>query len=76
MPKLEGIFPEYKISDIDDASTPQYFGYVDKNGQWYIMEMTSTTVRYAQGIKDYVANWNDRVYLVYDYFNNIRWLSK
>ena len=61
----------YKISDIDESGTTAYYGYLDKNGNWYIMEVTGTTVRYFKGAEDYTTSWTGRALLGYGYFNAI-----
>lgn len=62
----------YKITDFDD-STPSYYGFVNKDGAWYIQkEDTLTgTYRYAKGSSTYSDNWDDRENLSYDYFDNV-----
>jgi hypothetical protein len=60
----------YKISDIDEGST-SYYGYLDKSGNWYIMQVTATTVRYIKGTEDYSTNWEGRAELMYDYFSGV-----
>ena len=59
----------YKITDLDTAGTTKYFGYVDKDGNWYIMKLTDTQGRYIKGVSDYINNWINRATLSYDYFN-------
>lgn len=63
----------YKINDIDDAGTPVYYGFTDKDENWYILEENSlnNTYRYAKGANDYATNWTARAGLSYDYFYNI-----
>lgn len=60
----------YKISDIDDAGNPSYYGYVNSGGNWYIMEINSVnkTYRYASGAANYTTNWTGRAGLSYGYF--------
>ena len=62
---------DYKISDIDDSSDPSYFGFLNKDGHWYIMEQNTAnkTYRYASGADDYSTNWEGRAGLTYSYFN-------
>lgn len=62
----------YAISEIDDAGDPSYYGYVDKDANWYIMQenVAAKTYRYAKGTTGYPANWTGRAALVYDYFYN------
>ena len=62
---------EYKISDIDESGDPAYYGFLDTDGSWYIMEVTATTVRYFAGASDYVTNWTGRGDLEYDYFDAV-----
>jgi hypothetical protein len=61
----------YRISDLDTGSSPQYFGYVDKEGRWYIMELNSTEARYCKGPSDYETSWNGRYGLTYGYYRDI-----
>ncbi len=62
------------LSDLDDASTPKFFGYTDKNENWYIMKESIssgiTNFRYKKGTTDYETNWTNRASLTYDYFYN------
>ena len=66
---------DYAISDKDDDASPNYYGFVDKDGNWYIMEETvvagADTYRYIKGATGYIAAWTGRGLLVYDYFYNI-----
>lgn len=68
---LEG----YQIADKDDDLTPNYYGFIDKNGNWYIMrEVISAgadTYRFIAGSSDYTTNWTNRAGLSYDYFYSI-----
>jgi hypothetical protein len=53
-----------------------YNSYMDKDGNWYIMQSTTvgtvTTYLYFKGVfATYVASWAGRVGLAYDYFGNI-----
>lgn len=60
----------YFLTDIDDTTSTEYYGYVDKNGAWYIKQVTSTAVRFAKGSSDYTTSWGNRAVSVsYDYFN-------
>ncbi len=71
MPRIEGQFPEYNISDIDDAAATKYYGYVDNKGRWYILQLTSTAARYTKGESDYTTNWTGRTGLTYGYFYSV-----
>jgi hypothetical protein len=62
----------YKITDIDDSADPSYYGFVEKDGRWFIMQRTDATgsYRYMAGSSDYATNWGNRAILAYDYYNN------
>lgn len=63
---------QYKIADVDDATSPKYYGFTNKDGYWYILKNTSdTTFRYVKGTTDYVTAWTDRAAQTYDYFHNV-----
>ena len=59
----------YHISDVDNSGITEYYGFIEKDGKWYIMEVTATTVRYKAGASDYATNWTGRALLVYGYYN-------
>jgi hypothetical protein len=63
----------YKVSDIDTSTSTQYFGFIDYNGNWYIIQFNTTanTVRYAAGNESnsYSTNWTNRTSLTYTYYN-------
>jgi hypothetical protein len=76
----------YQISDSattgSGASTVQYNGYVDKEGNWYIQKVSgdlssSATMRYIRGgdinlsSADYQTNWTGRAALTYVYFSEV-----
>lgn len=61
----------YQVSDIDDAGATKYYGFLDKDGNWYIMQKTTTAVRYFSGSGNYSTNWTGRAGLSYDYFSEI-----
>ena len=66
----------YKITDKDADGTPNYYGFTDAYGDWYIMKETvsagADTYRYARGSTGYAAAWADRAgTLTYDYFYNV-----
>lgn len=62
----------YKISEIDDASSPSYYGFVDKTGAWFIMkEDSSGAYRYVKGDSGFSTNWPLRGGLSYGYFDAI-----
>ena len=64
----------YKISDIDDLSDFKYYGFVNREGGWYITreDLTAHTYRYATGETDYPTNWENRkTTIVYGYFYDV-----
>lgn len=63
---------KYKISDVDDAGDPAYFGYEAADGSWYIMKnaVASKTYRYAAGGSGYSAAWTNRASQSYGYLSD------
>lgn len=62
----------YNITEIDDATLPSYFGFVNKDSAWYIMrEDSSGAYRYAKGSTLFSTNWTGRAALTYDYFDSV-----
>ena len=52
---------------------PEYHGYLNKDGGWYIVEYNRTagSRRFARGSSDYVTNFSNRTKLTYSYFNEV-----
>lgn len=71
-PALKQPTDGYRISQIDD-STPAYYGFVDKNSNWFIMQENSTNgnYRYTKGASSFSTNWTNRASLTYDYFDAV-----
>ena len=62
----------YEISQVDDSTTPAYYGFVHKTGAWYITKEDATgAYRYAKGAVDFATSWTSRAGLTYDYFDAI-----
>lgn len=62
-------FDNYKIAEVDDSS-PSYFGFVEKTGKWFIMQIDDAgAVRYSGGNNNFPANWENRSSLKYDYYH-------
>jgi len=61
----------YCLSDKETGGATEYYGYLNKDGGWYILELTTTTARYIKGDSDYTTNWTGRALLVYNYFDLI-----
>lgn len=64
---------QYHVSDVDDAGTTKYYGFLRANGYWYILQENTTaspkTYRYAVGTLDYTTAWTGRAGLTYGYFD-------
>lgn len=60
----------FRISDVDQSGDPAYYGFVNENGNWYIMEenVANGTYRYISGTSSYTTNWTGRAGLSYDYY--------
>lgn len=65
----------YNITEIDDSGVDTYYGYVNKDGAWYIQKELSTgAYRYikgASGFTNVTTGWPNRISLTYGYFNDI-----
>lgn len=65
---------KYNIARTDSANAIKYFGFVDKDGNYYIMKQDSTlpveTFTYAIGI-NFITDWANRASLVYQEFNDV-----
>jgi len=61
------------VHDLDTASDPKYYGYVNTRGAWYIMEENTAagTFRFARGLSDYSTSWTARAGLTYEYLNEV-----
>ena len=73
--KITDALAQYKFSD-EYITTPAgtvYRGYLDKDGNWFIVKETITadsrTYRYKKGTSDYTTNWTGRAGLTYNYFD-------
>ncbi len=61
----------YSITEIDDSGADTYYGFVNKDGAWFVLKDSDSTYRYAKGTSSFSTNWSDRASLTYDYFNNV-----
>jgi hypothetical protein len=63
----------YSISNIDTSTTVHYYGFINKDGDWYIIkeDTASNTLLYAKGDSGYaIDNWLTWASAQnYDYFN-------
>jgi len=70
---------KYKWADVDDDASPNYYGAVDKDGNWFILKEVisagANTYRYCKGASGYetviTGAWATRASQTYDYFHNI-----
>lgn len=68
------VINKYRIADVDDNNYPHYFGFLNDEGDWYIMKISSTgEVRYNrpsfQGVGLYSTSWSNKVNLQYTYWS-------
>jgi hypothetical protein len=66
----------WMISDMDETTDAsyKYYGFVDKDGRWYIMRSTVASpvqYRYLAGTSGYTLAWTARVGAGYDYYYTI-----
>lgn len=61
----------YGISEIDDSGTDAYYGFVNKDGAWFILKDASGVYRYVKGSSSFSTSWTNRASLTYDYFNAV-----
>ena len=67
----------YNISDIDDGNAIRYYGFVNKDGAWYVLQenTSNNTIRYATGVNNYstaiTGAWITRASQTYGIFNDI-----
>jgi len=68
-PAIKSPTDAYGITQIDDSS-PSYYGFVNKEGSWYITRETDDgAYRYSKGAIDFSSNWLNRDSLSYGYFD-------
>lgn len=71
-PKEKSPTDGYTISQLDDSGSTNYYGFVNKIGEWYISrESNDGSYRYTKGTSSFSTNWTNRASLTYDYFDNI-----
>lgn len=61
----------FRISDVDGAADPKYYGFLAANGNWYIQREVASPnqFRYVYGWSDYATAWANRASLSYDLFD-------
>jgi hypothetical protein len=61
----------YEIAQVDDAANPAYYGFLNKDGHWYIARDNNGEYYYARGTNNFPGSWGIRASLNYDLFNNV-----
>jgi hypothetical protein len=61
----------YNISKIDDTSSPAYYGFLNKDGGWFIMKEDGGDYTYARGDSNFSSNWANRASLTYGTFDEV-----
>jgi hypothetical protein len=65
----------YKCADVDADASPNYYGFIDAFGKWYILKETistgADTYRYVKGSSGYTTAWTNRATQTYDYFSEV-----
>lgn len=59
----------YKAADLDDDAEPNYYGFLEVGGGWYILKEESKTYRYCKGSSGYATAWTNRAGQSYDYLD-------
>lgn len=67
----QSILSNYRASELDDSGTTNYFGFLTREAEWYILELDNTngTLRYIRGDSDLATNWTNRASLNYQTFD-------
>ena len=60
---------KYKFTAKDPTGV--YFGYTDKDGAWYIMNLGEEFTLYAKGDSGFLAAWANKGIQSYDYYFNV-----
>ena len=58
---------DYILCETDTVGVPQYFGYEDRDGNWYIAQNNSGVWRYEIGVSDFSTAWTNRATQSYGY---------
>jgi len=65
------VLEKYRCADVDDSGETKYYGFITKDGEWYILKEYNNTFRYVKGTAGYSTFWANRANLTYDYFSNV-----
>ena len=73
---LHFAFADFKVSDeADKGADPniKYAGYVNRDGEWYILErnLTNRTYRFFAGSSNYAAGWSGREAYSYERYDEV-----
>ena len=49
----------YRVAELDDA-TPSYYGFIDKDGNWFIIRDDDGTYKYKTGTSGFTTAWSGR----------------
>lgn len=58
----------YALSDIDDSTTTEYYGYEKSDGGWYIKKLASNAITFVKGSSNYSTAWTNRASQTYASF--------
>jgi len=61
-PAVNSPLDGYAIANIEEGVDNNYFGFTNKNGEWYIMKVDNinNSFTYNRGIDDYATAWSNR----------------
>lgn len=67
------VLSAFAASDLDDADTTQYFGFLAADGAWMVQKYDTSAgqIRYCTGRGDYLTNWTNRAGLTYSLFSDV-----
>lgn len=69
---ITSVLNGFVVSDIDTAGDPKYYGFVDTEEGWYMMEESAGgSFRFTKGQGVWVTVWGSRATMGYGYFYNI-----
>lgn len=73
--KEDDIFSIYKPADTDEQESVKYYGYLAKDGSWFIMRESGSDerkrYRYASGKGNFEESFNNRKKIDYDYIDKV-----
>lgn len=55
----------YSLSNIDDSTSTEYYGYEAADGSWYIKKLASDAFTFVKGSSDYATAWTNRASQTY-----------